>query len=84
MKICAISDLHGRVDLSELKIKADVLCIAGDFIPLYIQRNIQKSIEWINSEFIPWLNKLDVECVLLISGNGNNPNCVANFAKCIQ
>lgn len=69
MKICAISDLHGRVDLSELKIKADVLCIAGDFIPLYIQRNIQKSIEWINSEFIPWLNKLDVECVLLISGN---------------
>ena len=69
MKICALSDTHGIIDINKLNIKADILCIAGDFIPLYTQRNIIGSRYWFIDEFIPSLQKIDVEEIYLIAGN---------------
>ena len=69
MKICAISDLHGCVDLNKLDIDGEILCIAGDFIPLSIQRNFHRSMIYIRDVFIPWANKLPVEKVFLVAGN---------------
>ena len=69
MKINAISDLHGKIELDKLTIDGEILCIAGDFIPLSIQRNIPESLKWIKEKFIPWANKLSVNKVFLVAGN---------------
>ena len=69
MKVCAISDLHGRVWIKDLNIDADILCIAGDFIPLNIQRDIPASRSWFKNKFIPALQKIDVEEIYIVGGN---------------
>lgn len=74
MKICSISDLHGNLvyypsnywkDLWE----CEVLFICGDILPLEIQRDMIKSIEWLVDEFLPWAENLPVEKVFFIAGN---------------
>lgn len=74
MKICSISDLHGNLvcypsnywkDLWE----CEVLFICGDILPLEIQRDMIKSIEWLTEEFKPWAENLPVEKVFFIAGN---------------
>lgn len=70
MKICGISDLHGCVNLDELFIKeCDILCIAGDIMPLDIQRNIPESLAWIKDIFIPWAEKQPIDKIFLVAGN---------------
>src|SRR5574344_831092 len=67
MKICGISDLHGCVNLDELFIKeCDILCIAGDIMPLDIQRNIPESLAWIKDIFIPWAEKQPIDKIYLV------------------
>lgn len=66
LKICAISDLHGN--LPEIK-PSNVLFIAGDIIPYKYQNKISLSKEWLNDEFVNWINNLPVEKVYLIAGN---------------
>ena len=66
MKIAAISDMHGllpKIEASEL------LFICGDIIPLSIQRDVQKSLKWLNNEFLNWVNNLPIKQVILIAGN---------------
>ena len=66
MKICAVSDLHGNlIDVPE----CDVLCIAGDFVDLATQRNIEASKEWIEEKFVPWVNNLPCKKVIATAGN---------------
>lgn len=66
MKICAVSDLHGNlIDIPE----CDVLCIAGDFVDLATQRNIEASKKWIEKEFVPWINNLPCKKVIATAGN---------------
>jgi len=69
MIITAISDLHGCVNLDDLDIRGNLLCIAGDFIPLNVQSNDHKSKQWIRDILIPWTDKLDVDKVILVAGN---------------
>jgi Icc-related predicted phosphoesterase len=69
MKVCAISDLHGKIWIKDLNINADILCIAGDFIPLNIQRDIPASKSWFKNKFIPALQKLNVDEIFIIGGN---------------
>ena len=52
MKIIAMSDFHG--DLIENVESCDVVCICGDFLPLKIQRDSQKSLKWLKNDFLPW------------------------------
>lgn len=67
MKICAISDLHGYLpkDLPE----SDLLLIAGDIIPMNIQTNMPKSIEWLEGEFQQWCKDQETYEIVLVGGN---------------
>lgn len=69
MKVCAISDFHGLY-MDDIEIPScDVLCIAGDFVYLETQRDLDKSNKWIKDTFIPWVKKLDCEKVIVTPGN---------------
>lgn len=63
----AISDLHGF--LPEISEPADIMLIAGDVIPLNIQRDDEKSKEWFKSVFLPWTSSLPVKHVVMVAGN---------------
>lgn len=67
MIICAISDLHGYLpkDLPE----SDLLLIGGDIIPLNIQTNIPKSLEWLDGEFKQWCKDQETYEIVLVGGN---------------
>ena len=74
MKIASVSDLHGNLitypstywkGLEE----CEVLFICGDILPLDIQFNSVKSLEWLLREFKPWAEALPVEKVFLTAGN---------------
>ena len=67
MKLIAISDLHGNLPVIEEN--ANILIIAGDISPLNIQGNKPKMIKWLKTNFIDWVNSLNVEKVYLIAGN---------------
>lgn len=66
MKIVAVSDLHGN--LPELP-SCELVCIAGDISPLYIQRNNDEMRKWLNTEFRDWTESLDCNLVILVAGN---------------
>lgn len=66
MKIIAISDLHGYLPKLSL---CDVVCIAGDILPLEYQNNTIKSVSWFLQDFVPWANYLPCNKVIFIAGN---------------
>jgi Icc-related predicted phosphoesterase len=67
LKIVATSDLHGK--LPEIIEPADIMIIAGDVVPLNIQRNKPLSKEWFESEFADWIETLPVDQVFMVAGN---------------
>jgi predicted phosphodiesterase len=67
MKVVAVSDMHGNYNFEVPK--ADILIVAGDIVPLKMQRNIPQSFSWFKKKFIPWCQKLPVEQVYLVAGN---------------
>lgn len=68
MKICGISDLHGKCP--DLIVEpCDVLFICGDIVPLRMQRNVPQSFSWFRKEFIPWCNKQPVDKIYMVGGN---------------
>lgn len=67
MKICVISDLHGfLIDNIE---PCELVLICGDIVPLNIQRNKQKSENWLRTKFAEWVKSLPCEQVIFIAGN---------------
>lgn len=67
LKIGLMSDLHGS--LIPFEEKVDVVCIAGDIVPLEIQNDMLKSISWISGKFVPWAENLNCQKVVFIGGN---------------
>lgn len=67
MKICGISDLHGNL-INNIP-NCNVLCIAGDIIPLQIQRKYFASIKWWLKDFCNWVKELPCEKVIFTAGN---------------
>ena len=67
MKCVALSDLHG--DLPEDIPECDIVIIAGDILPLNIQRDKIKSTAWLCNEFKNWCNFLKCSKVIFIAGN---------------
>ena len=67
MKICGISDMHGKLDFNIEK--CDILCICGDIVPLSLQTMYADCLGWIVDTFIPWCEKQPCDKVFLIAGN---------------
>ena len=67
INICGISDLHGHIEFDVEK--CDVLCIAGDILPLNAQSHFHKSEQWLINEFKPWCEKQKANEICLIGGN---------------
>lgn len=67
LKIVAISDLHGY--LPEIIEPADIMLLAGDIVPLRIQRNMPESKEWFETIFADWIEQLPVDHVFMVAGN---------------
>ena len=67
IKVVAISDIHGHLpkDLPE----GDILCIAGDILPLDVQNNDIKSVSWLLLDFKPWADSLPYKKVIFVAGN---------------
>ena len=68
MKIVAFSDTHGVRPLPIVD-PCDVVIIAGDFIPLEIQRSSRKSKQWFKNVFLEWVKDLQCEKIILVGGN---------------
>ena len=67
MKLCGISDLHGNL-INNIP-NCNVLCIAGDIVPLQIQRKYFASIRWWLKDFCNWVKELPCEKVIFTAGN---------------
>jgi Icc-related predicted phosphoesterase len=67
MRIVATSDLHGALGGLEIP-ECDLLMIAGDVCPIESHtRRYQES--WLTETFVPWLDSLPCQEVVLIAGN---------------
>lgn len=77
MKVCAISDIHG--DLNITIPECDVLCICGDIIPITIQRDNKRSSTWWFNTFIPWVK--DLPCTKVIATPGNHDFFLEPFVE---
>lgn len=67
MKVCALSDLHGvlPIDIEP----CDVVIIAGDIVPLDVQRNYIESEDWFYNTFSSWIKGLPCDKVIVVAGN---------------
>ncbi len=62
-----MSDMHGQIPRNVPD--GDILVIAGDICPLYIDRDIQTSADWIDDVFVPWVRSMPHKYRLFIAGN---------------
>jgi 3',5'-cyclic AMP phosphodiesterase CpdA len=67
MKIVGISDLHGW--LPDNLPEGNVLCIAGDIVPLEIQRSFTKTRFWLANQFLCWIDQLKFSHIIIVPGN---------------
>lgn len=67
MRIAAWSDGHGS--LPKLEKTVDVVIIAGDIMPLHIQRQTNESIKWFANDFFKYIKKLPCKKVFFVPGN---------------
>ena len=65
--ICAVSDLHGY--LPKKVPEADILVVAGDISPINFDRDITKTLDWFESEFLEWIYSTPHKYRLFIGGN---------------
>lgn len=74
MKILAFSDTHGYIYPPEKVLpQCDVICIAGDIIPLCDQTSMERSKEWLEQWWIPYMLKMKektgAQTILMTPGN---------------
>lgn len=67
LKVVALADTHGY--LPKIKEDSEVMLIAGDIVPLSIQRYNKISQQWVLDEFCEWAMKQPVDKVFVIPGN---------------
>lgn len=65
-RICAVSDLHGALPTVP---EADILVVAGDISPIDYDREIDKVIDWFDSDFVEWIRSTPTKYKVFIAGN---------------
>lgn len=68
-KICCVSDLHGN--LPEIP-DCDLLCIAGDIVPMWAQNDCHISATWLNTNFKNWLEEIKRKKIDVVGVAGNH------------
>ena len=69
IKICALSDIHGKPPNPTSIDPVDVVVICGDTVPLEYQRSNELTEEWFGTEFKDWVKCLRCDRVVIIAGN---------------
>jgi len=69
MRIAMFSDLHGKASLPRIKKGTDVICIAGDIVPMVRQRYSELTYKWIRYKFFRWVRNQDAARIIMIAGN---------------
>lgn len=71
IKVCAIADLHGKVNIPVLEEDIDILLIAGDIVALEAQSSMDDSKEWFKNEFMEFLKGLpeSIQKIFIVGGN---------------
>jgi predicted phosphodiesterase len=71
MKVASFSDSHGQMYLPVVEDDTDIICIAGDIIPLNVQSSDEYSYVWFVDEFLRWAKELNpnVKKIFLVAGN---------------
>lgn len=67
MRIVALSDNHGW--LPDKMPEGDVLVLAGDILPLDIQRDNECSFRWARNRFAKWIHKWKYSATIVVPGN---------------
>jgi hypothetical protein len=66
VRIAASSDFHGHYPSMP---SCDVAVLAGDLLPNFVGNDVLYQFEYFRDVFIPWVNKIPAEYVLVIWGN---------------
>lgn len=76
MKVAAFSDSHGCLNFENsiyglpiIEDDTNLVCIAGDIIPLDIQKNMHLSEIWFSENFLRWAKECPAEKIVFIGGN---------------
>ncbi len=84
MKIAAVSDIHGF--LSHMIPECNVLCIAGDIVPLLSSAENWKQwqeLDWIERKFLRWLKRQPFERCLISWGNHDIVACAPDTRQLV-
>ncbi|KAA6338947.1 hypothetical protein EZS27_013079 [termite gut metagenome] len=76
MKCIVFSDLHGHLPHLD---NSHLVILAGDIAPLSIHHNINATVKWFYSKFVPYLLSMKTDFILIVGGNHDffleeNPN----------
>jgi Icc-related predicted phosphoesterase len=69
MKIACVSDLHGHLPPIP---DCDLLIIAGDIVPLSVQRDMNKCCGWLNGSFRNWVEDIFNRGIVICGIAGNH------------
>ena len=89
MKLLCLSDLHGNLPHYLSLTPAEVVCIAGDVVPMWatndnMAENLYNQAKWLYTRFYPWVDSLECDKVVMTWGNhdwiGMEPDLIPKYA----
>ena len=66
ISISAIADLHGYLPQMQ---HSDLAVVAGDIFPGALDKDPDAQGEWFRNSFLPWVNEVECNHVILVAGN---------------
>lgn len=89
MKLLGMADLHGHLPDYRAVGAAEVICIAGDIVPMWASNaaldgeNLYRQARWLYTRFYPWVDSLECDRVVMTWGNhdwiGMEPDLIPKY-----